>query len=465
MKTMTIASTCLIAWMAGTSALATDLTTNNHADPRPLGRYMANIGGDWGETTRQNGGRTGIFEYLNMVQGGTPSWRINDGNPQEYVTTFGGTSPDFAGYRFKMKAATVTGLLFANRTFGDGGSFAAAPDVQYLDSVHGAWQTVPAANVTWDVPYNSSYDDTVRIYNLTITPALTNVWGIRLQGQPQPGVDDVAIRAGTERHDGTPGTGFVGVGELTIFGEVDLGGLDLANNLALGANGIMSSTSSWSGSPAELTDGVITATDDSVDSYGGIGEDFVGVTWSQPQYQVGAMGVVFKWYNDGGLLRDDCERPLRIEYTTDGNTWTPVSGLDTGRYSDEYRNIAMPIGWYPRTAWLFTFDELNDITGLRIIGESAGRDGDVDGFIAAYEVEVFGRPTLASRIDSEPDGDIDRADLNAFNACVSGPNIPYADDCADLDLDGDGDIDQTDFAVVQNCFSGEGNFYVPTCGH
>lgn len=54
-----------------------------------------------------------------------------------------------------------------------------------------------------------------------------------------------------------------------------------------------------------------------------------------------------------------------VWYTLDGSTWSPVSGLDKGRYTDEYRHIAVPIGWYPHTAWLFRFDELNGILGLR----------------------------------------------------------------------------------------------------
>lgn len=111
--------------------------------------------------------------------------------------------------------------------------------MQYITATNGAWQTVPAANVTWDVPYETAYNNSVRQYHLTLNPPLADVWGIRLQGNAQPGVDDVAIRGGTPRQDGAAGTGFIGVSEFTVYGEVNLGELDLSINMALGATGIM----------------------------------------------------------------------------------------------------------------------------------------------------------------------------------------------------------------------------------
>jgi hypothetical protein len=66
--------------------------------------------------------------------------------------------------------------------------------------------------------------------------------------------------------------------------------------------------------------------------------------------------------------------------------------------------------------------------------------------------------------DFDRDGDIDAGDLNVLVACVSGPTIPYAGDCAGADLDQDGDVDQSDFGVLQRCFSGAGTPVDPTCG-
>jgi hypothetical protein len=58
--------------------------------------------------------------------------------------------------------------------------------------------------------------------------------------------------------------------------------------------------------------------------------------------------------------------------------------------------------------------------------------------------------------DCDRDGDIDLADLAALQACVSGPALAYAGDCAKADLDRDGDVDQSDFGIFQRCYSGAG---------
>jgi hypothetical protein len=73
--------------------------------------------------------------------------------------------------------------------------------------------------------------------------------------------------------------------------------------------------------------------------------------------------------------------------------------------------------------------------------------------------------------DFDADCDVDAFDLEIFEACTTGPAIPYDPDnppgeCTLLlddqgiipaDFDGDGDVDQTDFASFQRCYSGEGN--------
>lgn len=458
MKTMTTVAFCLATLVAGTSAQAADLTTY----PGVEGRYTVNLGRNGGQTVFSTGYPSGLFDYANHVSGWTSTWTMNDGDPGTGWDTFGGRSPDFFGYRFKLRANTVTSLFFANRTYGDGGTFAAAPDVQYLTGPQGEWVSIPAANITWDTPYNNTYDAGTHPYNLTFSPVLQNVWGIRLIGDPMPGADDTGLAGGF----GLPGSGFVGVGELTVYGELDLDEIDLHRNLALNKTPYMSHFSPWSGPPEKLTDGDLTG---AVDTYGARGDDALGVLWDQPQYQVRALGVMLNQYSDGGVFSDACTYPFRIEYTTDGSTWMEVTGLDKGRYTDEWTSIAR---WYfnPQVAWLFTFDELNGITGLRIIGKGTPRGSDTDGFVGAFEIEVFGKPLISQACDLDNDGDVDGLDLSLFmNAsetvfCVSGPTIPADPACLARDLDDDGDVDQVDFGIFQKCYSGSGIPYDPFCG-
>ena len=65
--------------------------------------------------------------------------------------------------------------------------------------------------------------------------------------------------------------------------------------------------------------------------------------------------------------------------------------------------------------------------------------------------------------DFNQDCDVDGEDLDTFESCASGPDVPYTGDCNDADIDGDIDVDQDDFAVFQRCYSGEGNPPDPHC--
>jgi hypothetical protein len=56
--------------------------------------------------------------------------------------------------------------------------------------------------------------------------------------------------------------------------------------------------------------------------------------------------------------------------------------------------------------------------------------------------------------DFDRDGDVDAADFGPFNACASGPGVPYSEGCGGKSLDGDGDVDQSDFGLFQRCLSG-----------
>ncbi|GMV95846.1 MAG: hypothetical protein AMXMBFR83_02160 [Phycisphaerae bacterium] len=65
--------------------------------------------------------------------------------------------------------------------------------------------------------------------------------------------------------------------------------------------------------------------------------------------------------------------------------------------------------------------------------------------------------------DFDRDGDIDGADVGAFNACASASGVAYAGDCAAADFDNDGDIDQADYGALQGCISGDGRPVDPAC--
>ena len=65
--------------------------------------------------------------------------------------------------------------------------------------------------------------------------------------------------------------------------------------------------------------------------------------------------------------------------------------------------------------------------------------------------------------DFDRDGDVDLADLAAFQACFSGPGAAYTGDCAKADLNVDGAVDMNDFGIFQRCFSGVGKPVNPDC--
>jgi hypothetical protein len=99
-------------------------------------------------------------------------------------------------------------------------------------------------------------------------------------------------------------------------------------------------------------------------------------------------------------------------------------------------------------------------------------DGDVDGVgddcddcadtIPGSPVDSDGCPPLIPG-DYDRDGDVDGDDYSAFEACISGPAVPYTGDCASRDFDTDTDVDQEDFSVFQRCFGGEDNPGDPDC--
>ena len=66
--------------------------------------------------------------------------------------------------------------------------------------------------------------------------------------------------------------------------------------------------------------------------------------------------------------------------------------------------------------------------------------------------------------DHDFDGDVDGADLDSLDVCLTGSQIPQTDPaCQWADLDMDGDVDHNDFGIFQRCYSGEDNPADPHC--
>jgi hypothetical protein len=70
-------------------------------------------------------------------------------------------------------------------------------------------------------------------------------------------------------------------------------------------------------------------------------------------------------------------------------------------------------------------------------------------------------------MDFNQDQYVDSADLDMFNACFTGPNVPYdpnnlppgctlvpVNGFIAADVDFDGDVDQEDYSAFQRCWSG-----------
>ncbi|MBP7934548.1 MAG: hypothetical protein KA354_07845 [Phycisphaerae bacterium] len=75
-------------------------------------------------------------------------------------------------------------------------------------------------------------------------------------------------------------------------------------------------------------------------------------------------------------------------------------------------------------------------------------------------IHVIGAPV----VDFNLDGRSDRADLEWFLSCVSGPEIGLGSfGCAAADLDADRDVDQSDFGLLQRCWPEAGDLVDPAC--
>jgi PKD repeat protein len=84
-----------------------------------------------------------------------------------------------------------------------------------------------------------------------------------------------------------------------------------------------------------------------------------------------------------------------------------------------------------------------DAFGFYELVLSADTDAD-DVYEPFYSLGIV--PQNANAGDMDGDGDVDLQDYSAFAACLTGPHVPYASNCANADLNLDGDVDLADFA-------------------
>jgi hypothetical protein len=108
-------------------------------------------------------------------------------------------------------------------------------------------------------------------------------------------------------------------------------------------------------------------------------------------------------------------------------------------------------------------------------------DGDFDGDrdVDADDLQIWRYNHTVIPGDYDNDGNVDPVDFNLFDACFTGPAVPYdpknlPPDCTltpdvnakiSADFDHDGDVDQADFGTFQRCYSGENNPANPNCAN
>ena len=72
---------------------------------------------------------------------------------------------------------------------------------------------------------------------------------------------------------------------------------------------------------------------------------------------------------------------------------------------------------------------------------------------------------VGPKADFDCDGDVDPADFDLFQPCMSYPNESVSVGCVGSDLDGDGDVDLRDFSIIQNAFTGNLRKCAKTTSH
>ncbi|MGD9125984.1 MAG: PEP-CTERM sorting domain-containing protein [Planctomycetia bacterium] len=400
----------LLGLICGTPAMATVFDITTYADSTEQGRVARYVGAvvPNGDTVGYEQHPTmpevfyasqGLYDHASFAGFFAPWYNLCDGELTEdffnVCSTFGGnTSEDFFGYMFKQPA-TVQEINFVNTAMADGGTFAGAPRVEVLVGgtlkSGGTWQTVSAS---WDTSYVIDYglDGTGnedRAYSLTVDTTPGAVWGVRVIG---PALSQWVNSQNQTINCGDI-TGFLTITEAQVTADVTIvDWIDLSTNLALNQTPILAAAVGQ-GDIAVMTDGVYGTFVNTV-GYDTTtlpnGEEYMGVMFDTAQSNVAALGVCQKMYDCGGYLDPST---IRVEYTTDnGATWTPATGLDLGRYAEDYADLQL-VPWSQYDTELFTFDTITTpIDGIRLIGVPHANDiyaGDTNGFLATSELEVF----------------------------------------------------------------------------
>ncbi|HTZ20794.1 MAG TPA: Ig-like domain repeat protein [Opitutaceae bacterium] len=105
-------------------------------------------------------------------------------------------------------------------------------------------------------------------------------------------------------------------------------------------------------------------------------------------------------------------------------------------------------------------------------------DSNFNGSVSAANTHTVNCPAHVAA-DLDGDCDVDMDDFGRFQACATGPFVPYnpvalPPGCTlnpDInghiaaDFDNDGDVDQVDFAIFQRCFSGRNVIAQPNCAN
>jgi hypothetical protein len=475
------------------SAWAIDLTTNTSANEQTesarYGRYTVGLG-SWNGDTIVNDSTSvydGAYDYASSRSGGRGGWALNDDNLGTYVSTLKGLDDeDFVGYRFK-RPATITEINWQNRTWNNGGSFAAEPLVQVLVGgpmeTGGAWQTIA---VTFDTPYDTSYDNTTRGYTITPDAPTGEVWGVRLIGAPYVG----------DNPSPNDANGFIGTCDLRVLGASSIAAkVDLSTNLALNQTPIWTHEDfthkpmTEFNRPEVLTDGDVsrgalseTAFYDTTYLEGTTAsEERIGVMFDTPQTNVTAVGIAMMFFDTRGSHAElnkytggwIAAADIDVKYTTDnGDSWQSVANLDTGRLGNMESDLENELWWAYIHSELLMFDPIEEaidgicMTGPAVVRPSEG-DNDSDGFVGAVEFEAFAAAST-QRIPGDADGDnyVDEDDA-AVLAQHWGKYDPETIGWEEGDFNGDFRVNVADAAILAanwNPAPGEGGAAAPEPG-
>lgn len=410
MKTITLLFSIIA--MIVTSVFAEDLTTYERyvANGGTVGRYLVNLGNFNGDTAIETDSTSGLFDYP-KYRGTAAGWYVmNDGEITSVANTerTGDTGDEFVGYMFKT-AASVSNLVFTDYSYSNnvGGRFSATPDVQVLNgSRAGSWSTVSA---TWDTPYDTTQTNGASAtYTITLDALAEDVWGVRLNGPANAGTTDPS--------------GFIGVRELQVNGSIDWNNITLEVDLAMADDG----TEIWNHRQYPGVEFGCTI-DGDIEGWtqttwwgdyleNNVPPHWFGVMWDAPKNDVAAVGWVMRMFPDGGWFEKDSITVEYAEISGGSTNWVEVSNLDASPYNDmidtliAFRTGATDPGNFD-TGFLFQFDPVDDIYGIRIKGEPGGTAGyDSQGFVAAKEFEVFQQgallPPVAPALSLPNDNDI-----------------------------------------------------------